>query len=138
MNQVLLILHLLGFGAAAAAGIGNGVVGAQIAASPGDAPVFQRIHPILARIGQIGLALLWITGPILLWSKYDGGAGISPAFWLKLLGAVVITVLVVMIDLRIRKVQKSDMSAAAQLPLLGRIAGLTLLWILIFAVITFN
>ena len=138
MNQILFILHLLGFGAAAAAAIGNTIVGAQIAAAPGDAPVFQRIPPVLARVGQIGLAFLWVTGLLLLWTKHGGGADLSPTFWLKCLGAVVVTALVVIIDLRMRKVQKGDMSAAAQLPLLGRIGGITLILIVIFAVYTFD
>ncbi|MHA1549180.1 MAG: hypothetical protein ACTSYE_09620 [Alphaproteobacteria bacterium] len=138
MDQFLLILHLLGLGASVAAAVGNTVVGARVAAAPQDAPVLGQLSPIFARVGQIGLALLWVTGPIMVWTKYEGGATLTTAFYIKFVGVVVLTGLVVLISLRIKRVAGGDLAAAKPLPVLGRFAGLTLLAVVIFAVIAFR
>jgi hypothetical protein len=43
MNQLLLILHLFGFGGAAGASIGNFLIARQAAAAPADAPALTKV-----------------------------------------------------------------------------------------------
>ena len=138
MIEILLMLHLFGFAAGASASIGNFVVGNQIAAAPADARVLGRLPPILARVGQVGLALLWITGVLMVYTAHGGFGGLATAFWIKFVGVVVLTVLAVLIDLRIKAVGKGDLRAGAAIPMLGRIAGITLVLIVVFAVIAFR
>lgn len=138
MNDILIILHLLGFGAGAATSIGNFAVLNLIQAAPGDAPVLGKVPPVLARVGQVGLATLWITGLIMVWSIYGGPAVLDWAFWAKIACVVSLTGVVIVLDLTIRKVRSGDRTAAASLPLLGRIAAALLFLVVVFAVMAFH
>jgi hypothetical protein len=144
MNTILLILHLLGLGAGFAVSIGNNLVMMLAAkAPPPEAAGLRRFPPIMARIGDVGLALLWITGLILLWTKYGGIAGVAAlpnpeAFWAKIICVVLLTALVGMIHMTVAKIQRGDMSVAARMPIFGRIGAVLLLLIVIFAVMAFD
>ncbi len=65
MNEILLILHLFGFGAGMASSVGNFTIMQMIRAAPGDGMVLAKLSPVLGRVGQVGLGLLWLTGIIL-------------------------------------------------------------------------
>lgn len=138
MNEILLILHFFGLGAGFASSIGNFTVMQLIQASPGDAPVLGKVPPVLARVGQVGLGLLWVTGLIMVWSRYGGPGNLDWAFWLKIVCVILLTGLAIFLDLTVRRVRAGDMAAAAQLPLFGRIGAGLLVLIVIFAVIAFH
>jgi len=138
VNDILLILHLLGFGAGFATSVGNFTIMQLIQASPGDAPILTKVPPRLARVGQVGLAVLWVTGLIMVWSIYGGPQLLSWAFWVKLACVVALTGVAIFLDLTLRRVRAGDRAAAANLPLFGRIAGILLLLIVIFAVLAFH
>jgi uncharacterized membrane protein len=138
MNEILLILHFLGFGAGMAASVGNFTIMMLIQASPGDAPVLSKVPPRLARVGQVGLGVLWITGVIMVWSIWGGPGNLDWAFWVKFVCVVLLTGVAIYLDLTIRKVRAGDTAAAAQLPLFGRVAAGLLLLIVVFAVIAFH
>jgi hypothetical protein len=139
-NEILLILHFIGLGAGSAASIGNFAVMLTVNKSPPqDAPVLTRIQPYLTKSGDTGLALLWITGIIMVFTRWRGIGNLPTAFWWKLLFVIVLTVMVGLIHMTLGKVKRDrDMAAAARLPLFGRIASLSLILIIIFAVIAFN
>ena len=138
MNEILLILHFLGFGAGMAASVGNFTIMQLIQVSPGDAPVLTRVPPMLARVSQVGLGVLWITGIIMVWSVWGGPENLDWAFWVKVACVVLLTAVAVYLDLTAKKVRAGNVAAAAQLPLFGRIAAGLLLLIVIFAVIAFH
>jgi hypothetical protein len=138
MNYILLILHFLGFGAGMAASVGNFSIQQLMAASPGDRPALAKVPPVLARVGQVGLALLWVTGLIMVWSIWGGPGALGWAFWLKIACVVLLTAVVVYLDLQIRKVKQGDTSAAVVLPLFGRIAAALLFLVVVFAVVAFH
>ena len=138
MNEILLILHFLGFGAGMASSVGNFTIMQLIQSSPGDAPVLTKVPPLLARIGQVGLGVLWITGIIMVWSVWGGPENLDWAFWVKFACVVLLTGVAVYLDLTVKKVRAGNVAAAAQLPLFGRIAAGLLLLIVIFAVIAFH
>jgi hypothetical protein len=138
MNDILFMLHLFGFGAAFASGVGNAVILQLVAAAPGDAPVLGKVPPRLARIGQIGLGFLWVTGVIMVWTKEGGPENLPWPFWVKFACVVAITVVVIMLSLLIRRMQNGDATARAQVPIYGRISGALLALIVIFAVLAFH
>ena len=138
MNQVLLILHLLGFGAGAGGSLGNFLITGLIGANPGDAPALNRMRLLLARTGQTALALLWLTGIILIWSKWGGPAYVPQLFWFKLLLVVVMTALVVVMDLTFKAVRGGNMALAPRLPILGMAAAALLILIVVIAVFAFD
>jgi hypothetical protein len=138
MNEILLILHFFGFGAGMAASVGNFTIMQLIQASPGDAPVLSRVPPVLARVGQVGLAVLWLTGIVMVWSIWGGPGSLNWAFWVKFAAVVLLTGVAVYLDLTIRKVRAGDTAAAASLPIFGRVAAGLLALIVVFAVIAFH
>jgi putative membrane protein len=142
MNTILLILHLLGFGAAFAASLANNVVMILAAKAPQEeATGLRRFPPVMIRFADFGLVFLWVTGPILLWSKYGGADGIAElphAFWAKIVCVVLLTGVLGMIHMALGKIKRGDMSAAAKLPNYGRIGLGLLLLIVIFATMTFD
>ena len=144
MNTILLILHFLGLGAGFAVSVGNNVVMMLAAkAPPQEAAGLRRFPPFMTRVGDVGLALLWITGVIMLWTKYGGLAGIAAlpnpeAFWAKIICVILLTALVGMIHMTVARIQRGDMSVAARMPIFGRVGAVLLLLIVIFAVMAFQ
>jgi len=142
MNTILLILHLLGFGAGFAVSVGNNVVMMLAAkAPPQEAAGLRRFPPFMTRVGDVGLALLWITGVALLWTKYGGADGIAALpwpFWAKIICVILLTALVGLIHMTVARIQRGDMSVAARMPIFGRVGAVLLLLIVIFAVMAFD
>lgn len=137
MNAILLMLHFFGLAAGFATGIGNAVIMQLSASSPADAPTLGKVPPVLARIGQVGLAVLWITGIILVWT-HGGPGAMPPMFWVKLALVVIFTVIVILMDMTGRQIAAGDKAAAARMPLYGRAGGAVAVLIVIFAVLAFG
>jgi uncharacterized membrane protein len=138
LNEVLLILHLLGFGGAVGASVGNFIVTRLVMAAPSDAPVLGKVRFALARASQMALGLLWLTGLILVWSKFGGPSAMPVAFWVKLVLVVIVTAIVAIASLALKRVQQGNAAAGARLPLYGLAASVLLLLIVICAVYAFN
>jgi hypothetical protein len=138
MNQILLILHLFGFGAAVATSIGNLTVLRLIRAAPADMPVLSKVSGVLGRVGQVALGLLWLTGIILIWSKWDGPQNLPVLFWWKFVCVVAITGVVILIDRTVKQIQAGNRALAARMPIYGAISGSLLLLVVIFAVFAFD
>jgi hypothetical protein len=144
MNTILFILHLLGFGAGFAVATGNSLAMILAAKAPPEEAVgLRRFPPIMARVGDVGLALLWITGLIMLWTKYGGPTGIAAlpnpeAFWAKIICVVLLTGLNGLMRATAARIQRGDMSVAARMPIFGRIGAVLLLLVVIFAVMAFD
>jgi hypothetical protein len=144
MNTILLILHLLGFGMGFAVSLGNNLVMMlAVKAPPEQAAGLRRFPPVMARFGDIGLVLLWVTGVIMIFTKYGGIEGIAAlpnpeAFWAKIICVLLITALVGIIHATVAKMNRGDMSVAGRMPTLGKIGAILLLLILVFAVMAFE
>lgn len=138
MNEILLILHLFGFAMGVAAAFGNGFVFMTMQGSPGDTPVLARLMPRFARLGQIGLGLLWITGIIMVWSTYGGPGNLPALFWWKLALVILVTAVVALLGITLKRVQAGDRSLAPRLPILGATSFGLLILIVIIAVYAFD
>lgn len=140
MIEILKILHFIAF----AGGIGASlsVLVVLRAAGSGDRAAAQALRRVAPRIGAIGahsVLLLWVTGPLLLWLAYDGGAGLGPLFHAKMAAAIVLTIVVVTQRLTIRRVKAGKPAPlAAQMPKLVLGSALLAILTLILAVLTFN
>ena len=138
MNQILFILHLLGFGAAISSSIGNFALMQVMRASPGDAPVLLKVPPILARVGQTGLGLLWLTGIIMVWTVFGGPQNLPVVFWWKFACVLAVTVLVALMGLTLKQVLAGNRALAARMPLYGIASAVLLVLIVCFAVFAFD
>jgi uncharacterized membrane protein len=128
MNQILLILHLFGFGAGMASSVGNFAI----------MRMMSKLSPVLGRVGQVGLGLLWITGVIMVWSKWGGPQNLNTAFWIKFVCVVLITGVSVTLGLTVKQIQAGNRALVARMPILGATAAALLVLIVIFAVYAFD
>jgi hypothetical protein len=131
-------MHLFGFGGGVGASLGNFIIGSLLAANPGDAPAFNRMRLVLARVGQVAIAILWLTGIILIWSKWGGPANVPQLFWFKFILVIALTALVVFMDLTFKAVRSGNTALASRLPVLGMIGAALLILIVVIAVFAFD
>ena len=139
MNEALLFLHFVGLMLGAAGGFASAIVMRRALALPVDeAKVLRGLGPILANVSGIGLALLWATGLILVWGKLGGIASLPQMFWIKAIFILSLTIVVGLIHMTYGEIRKGNPAAAARLPKLGPMAGISALLAVLFAVLAFN
>lgn len=138
-NQVLLILHFLGLAMGLSVSFSNMVMGGLMAkAAPTEQLVLARFPPMMTRVGDIGLTLLWITGLTLVFTKYSGFGVMPWQFHVKLTAVVILTALIGYIHALMRQARTGNPAAAARIPTVGRITFLVAVTAVVFAVLTFD
>ena len=139
MSDAILFLHFVGLMLGAAGGFASAVIMRRALALPADeAKVVRSLGPILARVSAIGVAILWVTGLILVWSKWDGFGSLPKLFWLKAVFILSLTVMTGLIQMTYREIRKGNVALAARLPKLGPMAGISALFAVLFAVLAFG
>ena len=139
MNQFILFLHLVGLMMGAAGGFGSAVIMRRALAMPADeAKVVRGLGPILANVATVGLALLWVTGFILVWSKWDGFGNLPKLFWVKAVFIVSLTVVHGLVLMTYAEIRKGNVALAARLPKLGPMGGISALLAVLFAALAFS
>ena len=139
MNATLLILHLFGLGAGFVSGFGTFLVQTVINKSPiADATALTRVQRPLQLFGDAGLGILWVTGVILVYSKWNGFSSLPSPFWWKFASAIALTAMVGVIHMTEARARRGDVVAINRLPILRRLSTSFLLLALIFAVIAFR
>jgi len=140
--NTLLILHFFGLAMGLSVPLSNMVMMGLISKASGpDQAVLSRFPPTMMRVGDIGLALLWLSGLGMLFTRYGGFAGLSALGWtlhVKLTAVVILTGLVGYMHGMVRKARNGDKAAAAMLPKIGRVAFLMAVTAIVFAVATFG
>lgn len=136
--DTLLIIHLIGLMMGAGGGLGSTVAMRYAGTlSAEQQPVIRGLGPVLAKVSLAGLALLWITGvgmAIML-----GSVELYPwQFWVKMVFVATLTFASIGIEMTYAQIKKGNAKAAARLPLLGPMAGISAVLATIFAVLTFH
>jgi uncharacterized membrane protein len=139
MNDLLLILHLFGFGAAFAGFFGAFFVTTATNAGPAaDAPTLARMRPYLAGFAHAGVLISLITGTLLLWLKWGNQPPYPTMFILKMAFVVVLILFGVFMARNARKARTGDMVAEGRRPIYNRVATTVFLLIMVFAVLSFG
>ena len=139
LNQVLLVLHFLGLAMGLSVSIANGVMSGVIrAATPPERGVLARFPPLMSRVGKTGLVLLWISGAVLVETRWGGFATLPWQFHVKLTAVVLLTAVVAYIHFQERAMRRGDASAAPRIEVAGKIAATFALVAVVFAVLTFD
>jgi hypothetical protein len=139
MNEALLFLHFVGLMLGAAGGFASAIIMRRALTLPADeAKVLRGVGPILAKVSATGVAVLWVTGLILVWSKWSGFASLPQMFWIKAIFILSLTVVVGLIHMTYGEIRKGNVAVAARLPKLGPMAGISALLAVLFAVLTFS
>ena len=124
-SRVLLVLHFVGLS------MGLSMSWAAIA-TKGNPP------PALTRVADIGLVLLWVTGLTLLFYKWGGFAVMPWYFHVKLTLVVILTGIVGYVHSQRPKAMAGDKAAMARIQAVGRVAFVTAILIVVFAVWSFD
>jgi hypothetical protein len=139
MNDALLFLHFVGLILAMGPGTAQSIIMRRAAAATPEAAMTLRgLAPTLSAVSAAGLAVLWVTGLIMVWSVYGGPASLPWAFWVKIAAVVLITLVVIYIQMTFAEVRRGNAAAAGRLAQLGPAAGILGLVAVLFAVIAFH
>jgi hypothetical protein len=139
LDNTLLVLHFLGLALGLSTGFSNMVMAGLIAkAPPAEKAILGRFPPAMSRVGNVGLALLWISGLSIVYTRFGTFSILPRPFIVKLSAVVLLTIIVIWINVLLPRAQRGDAAAAARIQLLGRITGPLAIIAIIFAVITFG
>lgn len=139
ITNLLFALHLM----ALAMGVGGGVALSQVgprlvAAAPDQRATWWPLITIYSRIARVGVILLLITGPILLWLKYGGAAGLSGWFTLKMALVFVLIVSIGIGHWGTVRLKRGDEGGGKLMKMAGPVTMLTVTAIVLAAVFAFN
>lgn len=138
-DHFLVIVHFVGLAMGFGSGFAQMVMAKLIAsAAPPEKAVLGRFPPAMGRVGVIGLSLLWISGLLIIWTRYGTFSILPRTFIYKLIAVVLLTLAVAGIQVLQRRMHSGDASAMAKMQTLGRLTGPLALIAIIFAVITFG
>ena len=137
--NLLLWLHFIGIGLAVGGGVALSQVGPKLVAAPADGRVeLWAFETFFSRLGAVGVVILVATGPLMLWLKFGGPAGLSRWFWVKM-GLVAIAVVAVAThEWAGARFKRGDQGAVPVMFTAGRLAGLAIVLAMLSAVATFN
>ena len=136
---VLLTLHFLGLVAGFGGGIALSQVGPRLAnASEGELGVLGKLESSFTTIALVGVGLLLITGPLMLWSRFGDAAGLPVWFSLKMAFVALAVISIVANQLAKRRFRSGQRSAFKWMLIAGRVTGISLLLAVVFAVMTFQ
>jgi len=139
VDKTLMVVHFLGLAMGLSSGFANMIMAGLIAkAAPNEKAILGRFPPAMARIGAIGLALLWISGISIVKYRFGSFAVLPRPFLVKLTAVVLLTLAVAYIHVLMPKAQRGDAAAMARIQLLGKLTGPLAIIAIIFAVITFG
>jgi phosphoglycerol transferase MdoB-like AlkP superfamily enzyme len=139
VNQILLFLHFVGLMLGATGGFGSALVMRRAQGmAPDAAQTLRQLGPTLANLSAAGVALLWITGLVMVWSQWDGPGSLPGLFWLKFVFVLTLTAAVALIHMTYADIRRGNAAAAARLPKLGPVAGVSALLAVLFACFAFS
>lgn len=139
VTDLLLVLHILGL----VLGVGAGM--AMLRVRPIMAGANDEQRSVLFIVGQklgghglVGLAILWITGPLLVWLEYDGFGELNAWFWVKIVLVVILSAAIGVGSKAFRLMRAGDMSMAPRAKMAGKIGSAAGVAIIFCAVFAFN
>lgn len=138
MRAFLLFLHFFGLMLGAAGGMASGILMRRAAGLPPEqAQVVRGQGPLLANVAAAGVALLWITGLVMVFAYWNLGA-LGWPFWVKMVFAVILTLATIAIHLTYAEIRRTGNAALGQrLAKIGPVSGLSALLAVLFASIAF-
>lgn len=139
LNDILLWLHLLGLAMGVGVGIAMSRVGpGLVAAHPGERGRLWPLQKFLAGAIITGLIVLLITGPLMLWLKFGGGAGLGWPFSAKMFFVATTVIFAAVGRWAAIRLERGDEAAAKLMSVSGPLTGISAVLAMLFAVIAFN
>ena len=137
--NLLIWVHIVAF----VAGGASGVVGPIIAGRMGIATPEVRLNYFgvmntMSKVGRASMVGLLISGPLVIWLKYGGAAGLNIWFAVKMAMVLVMLIGIIVADINAKKEQAGDAAAARVADIAHKTTGLAFLVLVFAAVFAFN
>lgn len=138
--DTLLAFHFVGLMLGAGGGIGSALAMRHaLTLPPEQASVIRGLGPTLSHTSGAGVVVMWLSGIGLVLWKYNGDlSGMPVMFWVKMAAVASLTLAAFLIGRAYAQLRKGNAAAAANLPKLGPVAGVSSLLAVIFAVLAFH
>jgi len=136
---ILFWLHLTALALGGAAAFGIPAVGSRIPGAAAEARplLFEAVHT-LSNLGKVAMAVLIITGPLIVWLRFGGTGGLNHWFWVKMVLIVLMLVAIILAGRATDKAAAGDMAALPRANLAGAAASGCLVLVVLTAVLTFS
>ena len=137
--DLLLMAHLMALLAAGSTVVAIPMIGTRLAtASPEVRPILGGLAQQIGGFARIAFGVLLVSGPLMVWLRFGGVAGMTPWFWVKM-GLIVVMAVAMGVNGRFRqKAMAGDARAAAMVRAGATIARLALVGVVAAAVLAFN
>ena len=120
---MLPFVHFVGMMLGAAGGFGSALIMRRaVAAGPEAGGQLRALGPMLANVSAVGLALMWASGLVLVWSRWGGPGNLPGLFWLKFAFVLSLTAAAVAIHATYAEVS-SRLQAATMKSMKSRLLG---------------
>jgi uncharacterized membrane protein SirB2 len=137
--NLLLWLHLVALALGLGGGLGMSQVGPRlVAAAPDERGAWWPMATIFARVAGVGLVLLLITGPLMLWLKFGGFSGLNSWFQVKMALVAIAIVTVGLSEWGLARLKRGDEGGGRVMSVTGPLTTLTVLAVVLSAVFTFK
>jgi hypothetical protein len=137
--NILFWLHFIGLAMGLGGGIALGFIGPKLIAAEGYMlEEMWRFETFFSRVGSAGLGILIITGPLMLWLKFNGPGGLTGWFWAKMAFVTIALIGVATHQWAGSRFRNGDLSAIPVMFASGRTAGAAMALAILCAVFTFN
>lgn len=136
--NILIWLHIVGFGLGMAGGVAMSQVGPRLAAAaPDQRGAWWPMAKAFSGMSGLGVAILLVTGPLVLWLKYSWGAGLGLPFMIKM-GLLVLALIAFGVGKRgLGRLKRGDEGGARLMAMAGPLTGVLMLLVALAAVFTF-
>lgn len=137
--DILFWIHLVALIGGGSSAVAMPAIGAQMPGATPDAR--ERLQAVARRLmmGARGaVAALIITGPLMLWMRYDFTVPNMMWFGIKMVLVVILIICMIVSGIATKKAIAGDTAALKRAGLAGRLSGLTLLLIVLAAVFAFD
>lgn len=137
--NLLLWVHLMALAMGVGAGIGMSQVGPRLMmAAPDQRAIWWPLARVFSRAVALGFVLLLITGPLMLWLKFDGAGGLSGWFSVKMALVAVMVVTVGLSEWGFARLKRGDEGGGRLMSITGPLTMVAAVGVVLCAVFTFN
>ena len=98
----------------------------------------MKLERAFSAIASAGVALLLVSGPLLVWLKYGGFEAMPPWFWVKMVLVVIAVAGVATHEIAARRFKAGRTDAYRWMAISGRTAGIGMVLVVLCAVLAFD
>lgn len=137
--KLVLWLHLAALAAGIGGGLGMSQVGPRLVnGTLGERETWWPLAKAFRMLSNVGLVVMLITGPLMIWLKYGGLSGLNIWFTAKMGLMALAIVLVGLSEMGLARLRRGDEGGGRLAMTAGPLIGVTMFAVVLAAVFAFN